>query len=173
MSSKKEEESKSLLVIIPNENYNELLVKKLKEISKDNKICYVSLNKGYGAMVDLLEKNKINLTNLFFIDSITRTVQKTEDKSDCIFTSSPNMLTELSLAIGKAVVKQKSDMVFFDSLSTLLIYHKPDNAAKFVQNLVNKFASTETSIIFTLTERDKESQLFKSLQMFIDKTIKL
>ena len=82
-------------------------------------------------------------------------------------------LTELSIAINKAVKNQNSKFIIFDSLSTLLIYHKDNIATKFVQDLINKFETTESNLIFTITTKDKESILFKNLQVFVNKVINL
>ena len=166
-------ENNIVLLVIPNEEYNDILIDTVKKIIDNEKICYITLNKGYDASIIFLKKNKIKTDNFFFIDSITQTVKQQKDTKDCIFTSSPNALTELSVAISKVAKNQKSKFIIFDSLSTLLIYHKDDIATKFVKSLINKFETTETNLVFTITTKDKESILFKNLQMSVNKVINL
>jgi len=160
-----------VLLVIPNENYNNILVNAVKKIVNNDNICYITLSKGYDALTIFFKKNKIKLDNFFFVDSITKTVKMTKNTRDCIFVSSPNSLTELSLTITKVVKKQKSKFIILDSLSTLLIYHKDDIVTKFAQGLINKFETTESNIVFTITAKDKYSDLFKNVQVFVNKVI--
>jgi hypothetical protein len=174
MNIKKDiEENKVVLLVIPNENYNNILINTLKRIMNNDKVCYITLNKGYDALNILFEKNKIKLDNFFFVDCITKTVKQQKNTNDCIFVSSPNSLVGLSLAISKGVKKQNSKFIILDSLSTLLIYHKDNIVSKFVQGLTNKFETTDSNVVFTITKKDKESPLFKNLQMFVNKIIEL
>ena len=165
-------ENNSVLLVIPNEFYNDALMRTINQIA-DGKICYITINKGYSALTLLLKKNKINLNNFFFIDCITKTVKAAKDAKDCIYVSSPNALSELGITISKSVQKHKPRFIILDSLSTLLIYHKDDVVSKFAQGLINKYETTESNLIFTITTKDNQTNLFKNLQMFINKVIDL
>lgn len=166
-------ESNVVLLVIPSENYNNILINTVKKIMNNYKICYITINKGYDALNIFFKKNQIKPNNFFFVDCITKTVKSIKDTDNHIFVSSPNALTELSIAINKAVKNQKPKFIILDSLSTLLIYHKGNIVSKFIQGLINKFEATDSNLIFTITTKDKESILFKNLQMFVDNVINL
>ena len=165
-------ENNSVLLVIPSEYYNDVLMKTVKQIA-DEKICYITINKGYSALTLLLKKNKVNLNNFFFIDSITKTVKAIKDAKDCKYVTSPNALSELGITISKSVQNYKPKFILLDSLSTLLIYHNDNIVTKFAQGLINKFETTESKLIFTITTKDKTTNLFKNLQMFINKVVDL
>jgi archaellum biogenesis ATPase FlaH len=167
------EQNNSILFVIPNETYNETLIDIIKQGVNNHKVCYITISKGYAALNIILEKNKIKTDNFFFIDCITKTVKSQKDTDNCTFISSPNSLIELGLAINKTITKHAPEVVIFDSLSTLLIYHKDNIVSKMVQGLSNKFEAMNSKIIFTLTAKDKESILFKNLHMFISKVTEL
>ena len=62
MNIKKDiEENKVALLVISNEGYNNILIDTIKKITGNDKICYVTLNKGHDALTIFLKKNKIKL----------------------------------------------------------------------------------------------------------------
>ncbi len=43
-------ENKVVLVVIPNEDYNDFLINTIKKFLNNDKICHITLNKGYDAL---------------------------------------------------------------------------------------------------------------------------
>ena len=162
-----------ILLVVPNKDYNKVVLKEVKKLKGKN-ICYVTTNKGHSALVNEFEKNKIDTKNFFFIDCVTATIIKPKIvPPNCALVSSPRALTELSLAINK-FVNIHFPLIFIDSLSTLLVYHSPKVLTNFVHNTINKVRETNQVIfVMTIAEKDKKTELYKKLQVLVDKVIQL
>jgi archaellum biogenesis ATPase FlaH len=162
--------SKVSCIIIPGDKFNEELIKLLKKV-KNKKVCYVTLNKGADVLIESLNKNKINPKNFFFIDCVSKTIVQPKPIENCQFISSPNALTELSLAIDKSIDSGFS-IVLVDSLSTFMIYHNAEMIIQFFHNLANKIRSEDGNIlILTISDKDKDSEVFKKMEIIVDKII--
>lgn len=158
-----------VLASFKGESHDISLIKIIKDISKE-KVCYISINKGADAIIEILKKNKINTNNFFFIDCVTKTIFDIKDKSNCIYLPSPNSLTYISLAIQSS--NNKFKYFILDSLSTLLIYHDPNTLGHFVHSIVNQFRiKKDNSIIFLISEKDLKSKLFTKIEPFFDRII--
>lgn len=164
-------ESKVVCVILPGEGFNEKIIGLVKKI-KDKKVCYVALNKGADIIIESFGKNKIDLKNFFFIDCVSRTIINPKKIDNCQFVSSPNALTELSLAIGKCIDSSFS-VILVDSLSTFMIYHNAEEISHFFHNLSNKVRAEEKNLILTLSNKDKNSEVFKKIEIIVDKVIEI
>ena len=68
--------TQSTLILIPSNKYNEIIAAIPRQIS-GNKICYITLNKTYNALIDLFGNIPyIDLNNFIFIDGITKAIGK-------------------------------------------------------------------------------------------------
>ena len=64
------------------------------------------------------------------------------------------------------------DVVVIDSLSTLMIYHKPDVLIRFISSMINKISGFKnTKLVLTMLEKDMESDVYKSVSSFVDRVI--
>ncbi|MCK5107694.1 MAG: hypothetical protein KAQ83_03125 [Nanoarchaeota archaeon] len=167
--------SSIIVVIIPNEKYNQYITEIAKEVSKAyDATCYVSLNKLYSALLRNMKSSKVNDKKFFFIDGITKSVQPTPDEFDnCVYVTSSAALTELSLGLSSALSTNHFNCLLFDSLSTLLIYNKSDVVTQFVHDQMGKVMNANCVAIFTCLEGDTKSDLIKNLGMFVDQIIHL
>jgi hypothetical protein len=159
-----------ILLIIPKERYKSEIVplaKSLEEVSK--RICYVCINEPYGFVSSNLKKNGSALEKFFFIDTLSMRVQEPPAVENCIFVSAPNALTEISLALSKALNEQKCDMVVFDALSTLLIYENAHSLIQFIHTILTKLRMASGRAVFIALKEDVNSELVKDLYMFVDK----
>lgn len=80
-------------------------------------------------------------------------------------------MTELSIAITKALKKGKFKTLIFDSLSSMLIYHNAATVTKFAQNIIGKLRSFNCTTVFTCLEGDANSPLIGNLGMYVDEII--
>lgn len=96
---------------------------------------YITLNRHYKEILKCLEENKINTKKLFFIDGTSEDEPKT---NNCIFLRSKNSLTELSLAITETCKNDAVKFIFFDSLTTLLLYNSAETVERFIYFLISK-----------------------------------
>jgi hypothetical protein len=165
--------NQTTLMIIPSEIYNEVIFKVPRQLS-GKKICYITLNKTYNALKEILEKEDEDiLNNMVFIDAITQLIGKSENTDDCYFVSSPQALTELSIVIYE-FMKYKFDYIIFDSLTTLLIYQKAEEPViKFVYNIANKIKTIGSKGIFYALKTDEHKLLTQEVSMVIDNTLDL
>jgi len=140
------------------------------EIQKFGKIGYVTINKPYSSVIKDLEGKNIDKTNFFFVDAITATVQAPPAADNCIFVASPNALTDLGLAFSSLLAEKNRDLIFFDTISTLIVYQEIGSVIKFSHNLVTKARVTGKKVIFLSLKEDSET-LIKDLNMFVDAVI--
>lgn len=165
-------ESKVVCIVSPGDKFNENIIKIVKVI-KNKRVCYVTLNKGADALLEYFKKNKIKSENFFFIDCVSKTITSPKSKSNCVFVSSPNALTELSLAITKCIDSDFS-VILIDSLSTFMIYHKAETMNHFFHNLSNKIRTKEgENLILILSNKDKNSEVFKKIELLVDKVVEM
>jgi archaellum biogenesis ATPase FlaH len=142
------------------------LTKSLVSLSKT--ICYVSLNKPSPTIKSDLEKIGVSTEKIFFVDAVSSKAGSTSPDKSVIMVSSPNALTELSIAINKGIGLWKADVILFDSLSTLLVYEGTSSILKFVHSMTNSLRVKGLSCVFTILKQDLKEELAKDLGMFAD-----
>jgi len=163
-------DNKIILLVIPNTAYKEVILNVSTQLSQMGEVCYISLNKTTKYLRGLFQQKKIKSDRFFYIDCITKTMKDPTKERNCIFVSSPNAINELELAIIKAG-NQNRDIVLFDSLSTLLMYHRDDVSTQFAHSLINEIREADIYGVLTILEKDKDSSLSKDLGMIVDKVI--
>lgn len=167
-------ENQIILLIIPSGNYLRTLLNIVKGLIQKNKnLFYITSNKPHIALTKTLNENGISPDNFFFVDLITKqAIRKPKPVNNCLFIDSPTSLLDISIAISEVIEKHKFANTLFDSLSTLLIYLKPDTLTKFVHTLSAKFRMAGCRCIFTILKEDSNKPLIRDLTMFVDIVIK-
>jgi len=168
-----EQELKSdgiFLVSFEGEKYREG-VKGILDVAtkRFKKICYVTVNDPCETIAGSVGDGKC--PNIFFIDCVTSTVKSPKPQDNAVFVSSPHALTEISLALKK--YSQNTDLVIFDSISSMLIYESPSTVLKFIHNLVLIFRTLRKGVIFIMVKEDASNELVKDFTMFVDKILNL
>lgn len=163
-------EFRIVCAVLPGNKFNENILQIVKKI-KDKKVCYVTLSKGADISLEILKKNKIDVRNFFFIDCVSKTIVNPKSIPNCQFISSPNALTELALAINQCIDSGFS-VVLVDSLSTFMIYHNAEEINHFFHNLCNKIRlERDRNLILTISSKDQDSDVFKKIEILVDKVI--
>lgn len=170
---KKELESnKTVLLVMPGVEYNDIIVDTIKQLSGKH-VCYVTLNKTFSSLIELFNKKGIDTKNIFFIDTISKSIKNVPDQLEgCFFCSSPGALTEISVAISKHL-NHEFDYLIFDSLTNLLIYQQKDPVAQFLSNLANKIRDSNTKAVFYALNVKAQDELIKETETFVDKVIEI
>lgn len=165
--------NKTVAVVFPVKDYPVMINELVKTMSTSyGKILYISLNRLYNPLKRKLVQDGIDASKFVFVDCVTKTaVAQPEEHDDCIYVSTPNALTELSIAITKSIQKSYPDIVLFDSLSTLLIYENSMIVSQFVHSTTSKLNAFGVNVVFTILDSDKEQPLIKDLNMLLDKVI--
>jgi hypothetical protein len=165
--------SNILLITTTKEKYNQSVSQIISEIDKAaNKIGYITVNRPYNSVIDSIQKKSLNKDKFFFIDTITATVQSLPTTDKCTFVSSPTALTDIGLGFSSLFAEKKCDLIFFDTVSTLIVYQDIGSVTKFVHNLITKARVLNKKAVFLALKEDSES-LIKDLNMFVDKVVEI
>ena len=162
-------------VIVPTDNYEEVNMHILNRFigEEDKHGIYITLNRPYDNIIELMKKDKIDIKKLSFIDCISKEIKKTKGNVDCIFVRSPADLTEIAVALDDLFERNKHGFIFFDSLDTLLFYNKLDRVIKFIHFITGKMRIYDIKgILLGLHEKTTE-ELIGEIAPFTDKIIKL
>ncbi len=149
-------------------SYSSKLVSISIAASKKKGVCIASLNKPYNVIGAGLVKKKVDLKKVIFVDTVSGSL-KTEKGYLVIHVSSPRALTELSIAITKAL--GRTDVLVFDSLSNLIINSDNATAIKFVHSIVTKVRAKKKKCAFLCLKEDSNSILMNDVSMFVDKVV--
>jgi len=166
--------AKTILIIIPPEKYFRGVLSLLKREVKKENIIYVTINKPLSHLTNLFKRERINTDKIFFIDAISKHVGvKEEEPKNGLFLESPAQITELSIVINKATEHLPGKKtIFFDSLSTLLIYNDESSIGKFSNFIINKMRSKDISTIMIALESDMDKKVIKLITSFVDEVKK-
>ncbi|QQG38706.1 MAG: hypothetical protein HYS32_03835 [Candidatus Woesearchaeota archaeon] len=161
------------LVTVDSEYYQDTNLNLVKHLVEEQNIpgVYVTLNKPYKTVEKLFTKNGIDLRLIIFIDAVTRTAGSKVEKTDkCLFIGSPEKMSDISIAMDQAVksLPGKDKFVFFDSLSTLLLYNNPITVARFIHFLTNKIRMWGVKGVVISLQKEKDKDLIDELSQFCD-----
>ena len=167
------EEGKISLYMVKAEGYVKTNTGILKQLINEDKLfgIYITVNRPYHNLISILKDNKINTDNLFVIDAITlSTGGHPSDEKNCIFLDSPTNLTDITIALRQAVdvLKDKKKFIFFDTLSTLLIYNQSNSVIKFAHFLTGRMREWDTTGVILSIEKEMNETLINQLTQFCD-----
>ena len=158
-------------------NYDKTNTQILKHsINKEGYYCvYVTVNKPYSSLKKKLEKEKINIQNIFFIDAVSP-VEETR-AGNAVFVGSPKALTKISLVSNKALQKMPENkrLLFLDSLSTISLYNKKGNVSKFADFIIRKRREGNMKAAIISLKKDKKGtkEISNYLSQLVDKVIEV
>ena len=136
---------------------------------------YLTVNKPSVKYDEVFRSSGVNTDELFFIDTISKMANPmVADNERVKYIATPNSLTQIAIAITTILRKPVTDRVFIvDSISTLLVYNKPDTVSKFLHFLEGKISMTNTSAVFIALKGETETEVQRTISQFVDKTIEL
>ncbi|MBT4870185.1 MAG: hypothetical protein HON47_01270 [Candidatus Diapherotrites archaeon] len=165
------------VVVADAHNYLEETASVIKELTTKNGIpgVYVTLNKPYKTIKKKFDENGVNTKMLIFIDAISAEAGKVEKEAGCVYVQTPKSLSDMSIAIGEAVkaIPSERKFVFFDSLTTLLVYNKAHSVLRFTHFLTNKMRSWDVDGVILSLDSDINSDIFQQIVLFADNTVNL
>lgn len=147
------------------------------------RICREVLDQGYTLVVvttsypfmvlkKLYEQQGMDLSRIYFIDAITRYSLGTtpESAAHCTFISNPSNLTDLGIAITRQLqdIPDEKICLFFDSVSTLVLYLPSGNISKFIHFVTTKLRLLDHSGIFLAVEKGLDPMLLTQVTTFVD-----
>jgi hypothetical protein len=181
--------NKVVLFLVDPKKYMDINLQIIKIAIKNNKFSgiYITINRPFSTLVNIMEKHDIDTDKIFFIDCITKMVpspkgisltqgKKFEKKENCIFIPSPSRLTEIGLALSEALSGMKNPsnkFLYLDSLSTLSIYNDLSTIAKFVHFLTTRIRLFGVVGLIMCVEKKMDDKLFNILSEVCDMTIEV
>ena len=163
-----------VLVLVGADGFEQANMGLLDVLVNDEELsgCYVTLNRTFTNLKDLLIKNNISPNKLFFIDAISKEVEIVKEYDNCMYMAGPESLTELSEAIDEVLKNDKHDFIFIDSINLLNIYNDPKTTVKFLHVFTEKVREKNMKgILICLDEEDKK--FIDEIAEFCDKIIKI
>jgi KaiC/GvpD/RAD55 family RecA-like ATPase len=142
---------------------------------KNRRGIYVTVNRPYDTVVADLKKAKVDAGQMFFIDAITKMVGGQSGHVDnATFIGSPQLLTELSIAIDKAIeaLPKGKRFLYFDSINGLMMYNNPGAVARFVHFLSGRMREQGVSGIFIAADGETENFL-PFISQCVDKVVRI
>ena len=143
-----------LLVSLDTQAYHQAQPLVMKYLVQKTKGLYVSFNKQYSEIQSFLEKAGIAKDRVYCVDAVSKK-QKDLPKG-CYCLQSPESLTELSIVITN-LLKQEYKFIFFDSLSSLLIYNDLETVERFIHYLTGKMKYLRVKGVF-ISMQDAKSK---------------
>ncbi|MFH1255988.1 MAG: ATPase domain-containing protein [Candidatus Diapherotrites archaeon] len=138
---------------------------------------YITANKPYATMVKHLEKQKVDIEGIFFIDCVSHEGKNSAIKNDsCVVVDGLKELTQLEIAFEKAIKGAKNNEIFIvlDSISTLMIYHDAKIIERFIHSTITKIREKEgMRAFFIAVDSHENAPLITSIAQFCDKVVKI
>ncbi len=139
-----------------------------KTVSKKFKrICMITVNKSFSALIEKFQEQGIDYSNYYFIDCISEKNMIVSQSKQCLYVSSPTALTELALALGKL---RQVDLIILDNISSLLLYNKDAEVLKFLHSMMTKIRQTKTKAVYSILQESKK-EFVADLTLFADAVI--
>ena len=165
------------LAVVDANKYQQTNTKIIAELTKQNiPGVYVTLNRPYENVKEMLKKQKIDLDKVIFIDGVTKTAGgEITKRADCLYIGGPKSLSDISIAMDQAImgIPKKDKFLFFDSLSTLLIFNDASIVLKFVHFLAGKMRIWKVRGIIISLRRTKDKELIELLKENCDVVLDL
>ena len=163
-----------VLLVIGHDKYDLLIANIAKNFTKKGfSGIFVTLNKGGEDLIAMLEKNKVDCTNLFVIDAVSKKGTAPKPNKNISYVDSPQDLTELEAQIIDFAKKMQPGKSFLivDSLSTLLVYNAEKTIEKFVHGLGEKMKEFGFKNVFTIRSKTRP-EIMDVLVQFSDRVIR-
>lgn len=160
---------KTVLYVVPSKEYFKYVIKILKKLAKDQTIIYVTTNKPYESLRNLINQEKIKY-HLMIIDCISKQITtQIKDAPDCIYLNSPQNVTGMGITLNKltsGIPGKKT--VIFDSLSAMLIYNHENVIGKFSNFIMSYLRTKDTSTVMFVLETDIDKNVIKLIESMVD-----
>jgi KaiC/GvpD/RAD55 family RecA-like ATPase len=164
------------LVLVDAKSYQSKSINLIKQFTEKENVpgVYVTLNKPFDTMQRILEEDGIDTRKIIFIDGVTKIAGGRMGKThNCLFIGSPEKLSDIGMALDQAVrsIPSNEKFVFFDSLSTLLLYNKSGTVGRFSHFLTGKMRVWKVKGILISLEKESDEILINELTQFCDTVI--
>lgn len=158
-------------------NYNRANVELLRYLIHYKKnLEYIAPNKPFTNVKNILVEEGIDTRMILFIDAITKpSGGDAADTGECFYIDDLKNLSDMALVIDEALLAIPFDkkFLFFDTLSTLVLYNNTGSVAQFIHFLSGKIRRWNLDAIFLSLEIESDAELLDRLTQFSDKVLKI
>lgn len=162
----------NILTLVPFEGFVPIMTQIVSGVYRDTgdkRICYISLNKPYKAMVMTFQSEGLDPERFHIIDAVTRMAMPNPKPVDNgTYVTSPSALGEIYSAFSSLIEQEDFGAVILDSISTILVYEQPGTAIKFLHMLITKASVKGCHGAFICLKEDTNPQLLRELNMLVD-----
>lgn len=167
-----------VLALTSAKNYNEANIELLRYMihKKKEPGVYITLNKPYKNVKNILEEENIDTRMIIFIDAITKpSGGDAVNTGECFYLDDLKNLSDMALVIDEALLTIPFDkkFLFFDTLSTLVLYNNTGSVAQFIHFLSGKIRRWNLDAIFLSLELESDAELLSRLMQFSDKVLRI
>lgn len=163
--------NKNIVFLCRNTDPLKFTLEFIKAIPKKSKVLYVSVNKPYSILTELFKKEKIDFSKWFFIDCISSSMLVAEFPSkQCLHIPSPKSLVDLAMAINQRI--DSTDLIIFDSVSSLLSYNDYVPVLQLLNNLMANIRKSENKAVYLLSY-DAKKEVMEDLALVADEVVVL
>ncbi|MFH1398816.1 MAG: hypothetical protein ABIG95_01775 [Candidatus Woesearchaeota archaeon] len=164
----------NILTVLPRHQMMDRVIKDVREAyreDKNNKICYITLNRPHRSVVASIENG---VDRFFFVDAITRTViDNPPFEGNCTFVSSPASFDELLQTVDNLLQKKEYGALVFDSVCTLFSYADTEAVLKFLRKLAIAVDVADCEGVFVAIKPNISAEILDQLGIVTDRTIYL
>jgi len=114
----------------------------------------------------------IDMSKIFVVDAVTKysggpTVQ---DDPHCRYISNPGNLTDIGIVVTEGLKTLPGDKkcLFFDDISTMLLYSPSVTISKFIHFITNKLRLFDVTGVFLAVEKGLDPALLTQISTFAD-----
>lgn len=132
---------------------------------------YLSTVRPHTSIAGRLRESGRDISRFFFIDTVSK--QAVEDSEQAIYTS-PNALTDLSIALTTAVKSMPTDqetLVVIDTFDGLLLYNRPKMLKRFIHSMNSRLLGHGATTV-VLASGATDPDMVKKLAQYFDHTVR-
>jgi len=163
------------------EKYVPMILSVLRnQMTPDSVGVYISVNKPYFALEEVMQSQKIPTQNMYFLDCASGLMGKLPQEFEKTYIlSGPSNLTELSITLSKLLSsemlkgKEAQTILFLDSVSTFLIYNDANIVARFLHTITGRVRTHNIRGVFFSLHDDIEKGAIASTVQFHDKVLRI
>lgn len=164
----------NILTIISDYIYDSHMYSILKEAEeKTDKTIYVCLNKTYKSIINDLKESNLDPSKFVIVDVVTSSLIKPPEVPNCVFLPEPKHIDKLYSGIIHAVKTHQTDLLVFDSLSSLHTHHDCDTIFEVLKEILAALALLDCSTVFTVLKCDASDTQINHIKMLFDKIIEV
>jgi len=153
----------------------EAYYKNLYDIIKQNRkksIIMITTNKPANMILNEMKQQKIKTGKIFFIDTISRYIGKTDtskDNDNIVYIDDPANLTEIGIVTKLSIEKIKDEkMLIFDSLTTLSLYNSSKTLVRFYNFFFQLSRLNQIEMVVIALESDTDKEVLNNIKGLVD-----